>query len=128
MVDVSCAIILDDQGRVLVTRRSGTMPLPLKWEFPGGKLEPGETPEECLIREIREELDVDIDVVEPRPPSVHHGSKTIRLIPFICRIIAGEINLREHEAYCWIEPPELKELDWAPADVPIVQEFLKCLK
>lgn len=105
------------------------MPLPFKWEFPGGKVEQGETAEECLVREIREELDVDIEVLEPRPPSVHrYGTQTIRLRPFICRIIAGQIHLKEHERHCWLEPSRLMELDWAEADVLLVVDFLKCLK
>lgn len=129
MVNVSCAIILDRTGRVLVTRRSGTMPLPFKWEFPGGKVEPYESPAECLIREIREELDVDIEVLEQREPNIHnYGTKTIRLIPFICRIISGQIHLKEHEESIWLEPAGLLNLDWADADVPIVKDFLECLK
>lgn len=129
MVNVSCAIILDGSGRVLVTRRSANMPLPFKWEFPGGKVEPGETPESCLVREIHEELDVEIEVLEQREPNIHnYGTKSIRLIPFTCRIISGEIHLKEHEAYRWLEPGGLSDLDWAEADVPIVKDFLKCLK
>jgi len=127
MIDVSCAIILDGIGRVLVTRRSGTMSLPYKWEFPGGKVESGETPAECLIREIREELDVDIEILEQREPNIHHGTPMIKMIPFICRIISGQIHLKEHEDSRWLEPAALINLDWADADVPVVKNFLECL-
>ena len=126
MIDVSCAIILHQSGKILVTQRSASMPLPLKWEFPGGKVEPGETPEESLIREIKEELDLNIKITGCLTPNTHsYAQSTIRLIPFICKIASGTIILKEHAAYRWLNNNEIQQLDWAEADVPIVKELLR---
>ena len=125
MIQVSCAIIVNSIGKVLVTQRSINMPLPLKWEFPGGKIEAGETAEECLIREIREELNIEIQITGSLPPNDHqYPDKLIRLIPFICRQKGGEIILKEHASYKWLDAKDLLDLDWAEADVPIVKQHL----
>ena len=125
MIQVSCAIIVNSIGKVLVTQRSINMPLPLKWEFPGGKIEADETAEECLIREIREELNMEIQITGSLPPNDHqYPDKLIRLIPFICRQKDGEIILKEHADYKWLDAKDLLDLDWAEADVPIVKQYL----
>ena len=125
MIEVSCAIILNSIGKVLVTRRSATMPLPLKWEFPGGKIEDGETAEECLIREIKEELNIEIEITGSLSPNEYqYADKLIKLIPFICRQSDGEIVLKEHVDYKWVEVNDLLDMDWAEADVPIVKRYL----
>ena len=125
MTDVSCAIIFDQNQRILVTQRSATMPLPLKWEFPGGKVEAHESAEESLHREIKEELDLDIQIISALSPTIHqYATKTIRLIPFVCRIVSGQITLYEHRDYRWLKPGELLSLDWAEADLPVVYEIL----
>lgn len=126
MIMVSCAIILNSIGQVLVTQRSAAMPLPLKWEFPGGKIEAGETAEECLIREIKEELNIEIQIAGSLPPNDHqYPDKLIRLIPFICRHTGGEIILKEHTTYKWLDTKDLLDLDWAEADVGVVGEYIK---
>lgn len=125
MIEVCCAIIVNEAGLILVTQRSATMSMPLKMEFPGGKIEPGESPEDCLIREIKEELDIDMEIVAPRPASsYHYPTFSILLLPFVCRIVAGEILLKEHAAYAWMEPSDLLNCDWAEADIPVVHEYL----
>ncbi|SMC86628.1 (deoxy)nucleoside triphosphate pyrophosphohydrolase [Pedobacter africanus] len=125
MIAVTCAIIVDEEGRVLVAQRSAAMKLPLKMEFPGGKVEEGETPQAGLIREIREELGVDIAIIAEIPANEHHYPDfSIRLIPYTCRIISGEIFLKEHAAYFWQAPHNLTELDWAAADIPVVHNYL----
>jgi 8-oxo-dGTP diphosphatase len=125
MIDVSCAIIKNEFGDVLVTQRSITMSLPLKWEFPGGKIEANETAEDCLIREIKEELNLNISIITSIEPSEYHYSTfSIRLIPFICLITSGEIKLTEHAVYCWLPTKELLNLDWAEADLPVLKRFL----
>lgn len=125
---VACAIIEDDFGGVLVAQRSGTMTLPLKWEFPGGKIEHGETEEETIIREILEELHVEISIISKLPQVIHHYENfSITLIPFICRIIKGEIKLTEHQAFRWLNPNNLLDLDWAEADIPVAQYYLNTL-
>lgn len=125
MINVTCAIIINEDNGVLVTQRSSVMQLPLKWEFPGGKVEEGETAEEALLREIKEELDLETEIIQALSPNCHsYGTKTICLIPFICKIRRGSIHLREHAAYLWLKPNELLNLDWAEADIPIVKAFL----
>ncbi|WP_158795983.1 (deoxy)nucleoside triphosphate pyrophosphohydrolase [Pedobacter sp. L105] len=128
MIDVSCALIKGQNGKILVTQRSAEMRLPLKWEFPGGKIEPGETEEACLIREIAEELNVIIKITARMPSFVHDdGRQKIRLIPFLGFILEGEIHLTEHAAYLWCSSYELLQLDWADADVPVLRHYLENL-
>lgn len=124
LTEVTCAIIVDGDT-VLATQRSYFMPHPYKWEFPGGKLLTGETPEACIIREIREELGVEISVIQLLPSVRHVDSKhAIKLIPFVCAIRKGEISLTEHRLYRWVHRSRLDELDWLEADV----EVLKLIK
>jgi len=125
MTDVSCALILDDNHNILVAQRSAFMRLPLKWEFPGGKIEEGETAEDCLIREIKEELGVSVEVIDVMMPSIYNdGRQSICLFPFLCKIVAGEIMLHEHAAYLWLPANELTGLDWAAADIPVLEAYL----
>ncbi|MXV14838.1 (deoxy)nucleoside triphosphate pyrophosphohydrolase [Hufsiella ginkgonis] len=122
--DVACAIITSPEGKTLVVQRSAKMLLPLKWEFPGGKVEPGETPAACLAREIGEELQVRIRITgELRPREYAYETVTIRLIPFLAEITAGEIFLHEHADLGWFTHAELLLLDWAAADVAVVREY-----
>ncbi|WP_214226059.1 (deoxy)nucleoside triphosphate pyrophosphohydrolase [Pedobacter sp. B4-66] len=128
MINVTCAIIVDDAGSVLVTQRSAIMKLPFKIEFPGGKIEPGETASDCLVREIKEELNLDIKTLFEMPSNIHHYVEfSINLIPFVCKIIGGSIELREHASYQWLNPSELSDQDWAEADVPIVDNYLNSI-
>ena len=124
MIPVTCAIILHG-GRVLVTQRSERMHLPLKWEFPGGKVHAGESEEECVVREIREELGIDIALIQRLAPTEwDNGTFAIRLIPFVARYTGGTVQLAEHRDARWLTREELGALDWAPADVPILDELL----
>ena len=125
MILVTCAII-EKAGLVLVTQRSEKMALALKWEFPGGKVEQGESQEVCLLREIKEELNIHIKIVKPLKPNTHHypNGKEIHLVPFICEYISGHLQLAEHADYKWLKKEALLGLDWAEADIPIVQEYI----
>ena len=124
MLDVTCAIIMK-ADRVLICQRSETMRLPLKWEFPGGKVERGESLEACIVREIREELHLTIGVLEAYTPVVHHYPDfSLTLSPFVCEYIAGELQLEEHAQALWVALWELEQYDWAEADLPIVRELL----
>ncbi len=126
MIKVSCAIIVNSQNQVLVTQRSALMPLPLKWEFPGGKIEENETAEECLIREIREELNMEIQITGSLSPNDHqYPYKLVRLMPFICLQTGGEIVLKEHADYKWLDTKDLLDLDWAEADVRVVKAYIQ---
>lgn len=119
-IHVACAIIERD-GLVLVAQRSAAMNLPLKWEFPGGKIDPGETAAEGLRREIREELAVEVSVGQSLPASTHHyPAFTVTLYPFVCTLETGEIILHEHAALAWLPVENLASLDWAEADLPVL--------
>jgi 8-oxo-dGTP diphosphatase len=125
MINVTCAIILFD-NQILVTQRSEKMKLPLKWEFPGGKLEENESEIDCIKREIKEELNIEIEVLKSLSNSIYdYGTFKINLIPFISNYVSGEIVLSEHKDYKLLDISELLNLDWAEADLPIVEEFLK---
>lgn len=126
MLEVVCAVIFDEQGCFLACQRPKDRHLGGKWEFPGGKVDPGETPEIALIREIQEELAVEIEVLSPLSPVVwdYGDGKTIRLRPFRCRITRGVPVALEHEAVCWCRPTDWPCLDWAAADVPILREIV----
>lgn len=125
MIPVTCAII-EKSGLVLVTQRSAKMALPLKWEFPGGKVEAGENAEDCLLREINEELNIHIKIIRPLKPNRHlyPSGKEIYLIPFVCTYKGGSLLLTEHAAFKWVQKDELSALDWAEADIPIVQAYI----
>jgi 8-oxo-dGTP diphosphatase len=125
---VTCAIIEID-GKVLSTQRSAAMSLPLKWEFPGGKINDGELPADCLRRELIEELGLYITVGRALPPHTHrYRTFTVTLHPFVCAIASGEITLHEHAAFSWLPPEELHTLDWAEADLPVIQTYTDSLK
>lgn len=120
-IDVVGAVILNDEGEVLCARRSPRMSQPGLWEFPGGKVEPGEQPEESLRREIAEELGCEIAVGELVADAVHpYPDVQVRLMTFLARLRAGEPVAREHDALVWLDRGRLGELRWAPADLPTV--------
>jgi 8-oxo-dGTP diphosphatase len=122
---VTCAIIEQD-GCVLAAQRSCAMAMPLKWEFPGGKIKPSETPEHCLCREIAEELAVKVAVHQSLAEKTHaYPEFTITLYPFVCSIISGTIILREHAAVIWLPREDLASLDWAEADRPVLETYLQ---
>ncbi|UIR57414.1 (deoxy)nucleoside triphosphate pyrophosphohydrolase [Sphingobacterium sp. SRCM116780] len=125
MLQVTCAII-EHQGKVLICQRSAAMLLPLKWEFPGGKIEQGESMKACLAREIMEELNVTIQVEKGLSMVEHHYPDfSLCLHPFICTLISGDIQALEHAQTLWVDQTALLDYDWAEADLPIVREYLK---
>ena len=118
MKEVTAAIILKDNQRAQGENLAG------KWEFPGGKTEHGETPQECWKREIREELDVDIEVLDFFGESIYeYHSGTIKLMAFCCKWISGEFTLNVHSNFAWVNRDELDLYDFAPADIPLVEKL-----
>lgn len=116
-IRVACAIIVR-HGRVLAAQRPGHKDQGGKWEFPGGKLHEGESPADCIVREIWEELEVGIAIAKQLPSVVHsYPNKTVRLIPFIAHLHVGaNPNPHEHDKIEWLLPAELSKLDWSDAD------------
>ena len=126
-ITVVCALIIRN-NTVLCAQRSERMALPLKWEFPGGKLEDGEAAEDALKREIMEELSIDITVGRAMNVSeyTYENGRTIRLLPYLATMANDmEPVANEHAELRWVKAADLLDLDWAAADVPIVHEYLK---
>lgn len=126
MIAVTCAVIRNDENKILVVQRGEATDHPFKWEFPGGKLVQEETEEECIIREIDEELSMEIVIYAKLAAVIHdYGHKKIRLIPFICDTLNDMPFLSEHIAYKWVEEKDLMTIDFSEADVFIAQSYLK---
>jgi 8-oxo-dGTP diphosphatase len=125
-LEVVCGIIRHKE-QILATRRSPDQALPLLWEFPGGKIEKGESGEAALHRELEEELSLRVKILKALNPVEHRGSgHHITLIPFLCESV-GETApvLHEHAEMRWLDLSDLPDLEWAPADVPIVEDLLR---
>ena len=101
------------------------MSMPLKWEFPGGKIHAGETPEDCLYRELSEELGIKARIGQALQPTTYRYPEfTITLYPFFCAIESGDLIPQEHAEFAWLRPEDLPRLDWADADRPVVNSLL----
>ena len=121
MIEVVCGIIRDERGRVLAGLRPQGKHLGGLWEFPGGKVDPGESPQQALVRELREELGIEVGVgAALEPVCWEYESGMIRLWPFVCTMLGGEMTVLSHERVAWVGLDELEEFDWAPADVPVL--------
>jgi 8-oxo-dGTP diphosphatase len=121
--DVVCAII-EREERFLIARRSSGRHLAHKWEFPGGKVEPGESEVEALRRELLEELGVTVEMIERLTPVEHrYPDRSLRLIAFRCKIIEGAPQAGEHEELRWIGIDEARDYDFPEADIPILAEY-----
>ena len=125
MIDVVCGVIENSDGRFLACLRPADKHLGGMWEFPGGKVDPGESPETALIRELKEELGVDVEIGRALTPVIwSYESRSIRLLPFHCDIIRGEPRPIEHTELRWCTPEDFDSLHWADADVPILREII----
>lgn len=127
-IEVVAAVIFDAQGRIFATQR-GYGEWKDWWEFPGGKIEPGETPQQALRREIREELDAVIEVGELlRTIDYDYPTFHLTMHCFKCRLANGHLTLLEHEAAKWLTPSDLQSVRWLPADEEIIQDLSNMCK
>ena len=116
--------VIEHDGRVLVAQRNPGDPLSGKWEFPGGKIEPGETPERCLVREIREELGIEVRVEQFLCLSrFGYDHVTVELLAYRCAWVSGEVRANAHQAILWATAAEIAGLDLAEADLPIARRL-----
>ena len=128
MIEVCCAIIVKE-SKILAVQHGPNSGHPWKWEFPGGKTNLDESYEHCIVREIEEELTINLEVIKQlKAIEFDYGNKQISLIPFVAQIIAGEINLTEHVALSWFTFDEWEFLDWLEADRKLIQENQDSLK
>ncbi|HZK47648.1 MAG TPA: (deoxy)nucleoside triphosphate pyrophosphohydrolase [Atopostipes sp.] len=127
IIEVVGAAIIKEE-KVLAMQRSEQMTLPGMWEFPGGKVEADETEQEALIREIKEELNVTINILDYiNEASYDYEFGTVQLKVYTAEIISGQITLEEHSDGKWVTADELKNIDWAPVDIPAAKALVKIL-
>jgi len=126
MIRVTCAVIRNEENEILVVQKGRDTDHPLKWEFPGGKVKHGEPEDECVIREVKEELSMDIVIFGSLPDVEYdYGIKQVRLIPFVCDTLDDLPFLSEHVAYKWMNPGELMSVDFSEADVYVADQYLQ---
>ncbi len=122
MLKVTCALIIQN-NKVLITQNNAQSDHPFQWEFPGGKIKNYETEEDCILREIKEELELEIGILTKiNSLEFDYGIKQIELIPFICSIKKGEIKLNEHHAFRWVEIDELNGVNFSAADKKLIDD------
>ena len=120
---VTAAIMVND-GMLLIAKRKPTARLPNLWELPGGKIEPNETPEECLKRELKEEFEINVTVAEHLGSNIHaYDFGTIELIAYRTNWEDGDLILKDHEEIRWVFTHELDQFDFAPADKAFVKKL-----
>ena len=123
-IHVVGAVIIEND-KILCAQRGPAKSVPLKWEFPGGKIEAGETPQEALSREIKEEMQCIVEIGGQVEHTVYeYDFGIVHLTTYYCKLVEGNPVLTEHVAMKWLAPNELKPLDWAPADIPAIEKLL----
>lgn len=123
MIEVTCAII-ERKGQILAVQRSEEMSHPFQWEFPGGKLDPGENLEECIVREIMEELSITVTpYAKLAAVEYDYGNKQLRLHPYLCMMPEEDIHLTEHLDLYWADTQEMAGIDLAAADRIVLELY-----
>ena len=130
LVLVAACALIDADGRVLLTRRPAGKPMAGLWEFPGGKIEPGERPEDSLIRELKEELGIAVkeDCLAPLTFASHAYDEFHLLMPlYVCRRWEGIVTAKEGQDIAWVRPRQLKDYPMPPADAPLVPHLVELI-
>jgi 8-oxo-dGTP diphosphatase len=125
VIEVAIGIVLIEKSVVLIAKRPKDKSYGGLWEFPGGKLEAGESPSDAATRELREELGIHIDVVGELEPFDHtiDSGKVLRFYPLICRHLNQEVTLTEHTEFLWAKPSDLSKLNFAAPDYPVIRQL-----
>ncbi len=122
MIDVVAAILENKEGKILIAKRKQGKKLAGYWEFPGGKIEKGEKPEQSLSRELYEEMNLEVEVGAYVGENIHeYDEGAIRLLAYSGTIVGGEVALKDHEECRWVERRDLKDMKLAPADIPFIK-------
>lgn len=122
MINVVAGILMNEKEEILIAKRKEEKHLGGYWEFPGGKIENGETPEESLIRELKEEMNITIKVKDYFGENIYKYERgTIKLIAYFCEIVEGNITLTDHSEYKWIKKEDLNQYKLALADIYFVK-------
>jgi len=125
MLKVTAAIVTKN-NRILIAQKGPTDKRALKWEFPGGKIDPGETPEQCLARELMEEFEIEISVGDLFTDSIFiYPEGQLYILAYFCTWSGGEMNPTEHADYKWVLAEELDQFDFVPSDLPIAQKLMR---
>jgi mutator protein MutT len=125
IIEVGCAVI-QNEGKILIAQRKTGSYYGGYWEFPGGKQEPGETIEQCLVREVREELGVEIEPLRLLRKTSHtYPEREVLLHFYLCRLVSGQPSKIDCEDFCWIEPKDSGEFQFLPADGDILEDLKK---
>ncbi len=130
LVLVAACALIDSDGRVLIAQRPPGKPMAGLWEFPGGKIEPGERPEQSLIRELKEELGIDVKeaCLAPLTFASHLYPDFHLLMPlYVCRRWEGFVEAREAQQLKWVRPPDLRNYPMPPADEPLISHLTTLL-
>lgn len=125
MIQKVAAGVIHKDGKILIARRKSGKCVGANWEFPGGKLEEGETLEECLIRELKEELDIEVEIINYIDSNIFFcGDKKIELVAYNVKYLSGKLKLVDHEEAKWVLPDELLEYKFTLPDIPIAEKVL----
>lgn len=118
--------IIEENGKFLIAKRKDGDHLANKWEFPGGKIEDGETPEECLKRELNEEFGIETEIGEFVGESqFRYPNQNVTLLGYIVRYISGDFQLNAHKEMKWVKLEDINQVDFANADIPIIEKLKK---